>query len=168
MSKPKPPKVSFHDFLDKFPEIELPVTLTNDTQLEFSRSNEPLPQAMVAKLIAAIEGEDPDEFTEFVPCLKIPKTHDFHAIVYWKAGLMSYQYILATLTKKGELIDKAAIAGTYSDGESLVQSVATIEDDWIIYIISGKTEAEQTSYDASSSKAFNLELLATGEIITSN
>lgn len=164
----KPPKVTFQDFLDRFPEIELPVTLTTENQIEFSRTNQPLPQVMVERLIAAIEGEAPDEFTEFIPCFQIPQTHDFHAIVYWKGGLMNHQYILATLSKKGELIDKAAIAGTYSDGEALVQSVATIEEDWIIYIISGKSQGNETTYDANSSKAFNLELLATGEIITSN
>jgi len=50
----------------------------------------------------------------------------------------------------------------------LVQSVATIEEDWIIYVVSGKTSARATSYDASSSKSFNLELLATGEIINAD
>ncbi len=161
-------KVSFPEFLERFPEVELPVTLSEGLQLEFSRENGVLSQAMVIKLVNVIEGEEPDEFTEFIPCFQIPNTLDFHAIVYWKGGLMNYQYILATLSKKGELIDKAVLAGTYSDGDVLVQSVATIENDWIIYIISGKGEATATTYDATSSKAFNLELLATGEIISSD
>ena len=165
----KTPKVTFQDFLDKFPEIELPVTISADMELEFSRRNEPLSAIMIEKLIAAIEGETPDEFTEFVPCFKLPKTDGFHAIVYWKAGLMNYQYVLATMDLKGTLIDKSVIAGTYSDGNMLVQSVATIEEDWIIYIVSGQSHADKTKeYDASASKAFNLELLATGEIITSD
>lgn len=165
----KAPKVTFFDFLEKFPVLKLPVTLSPDVEIEFSRNNKPLSPVMVSKLIAAIEGDQPDEFTEFVPCFQIHKTDGFHAIVYWKAGLMNYQYILATLDPKGTLIDKRVIAGTYSDGETLVQSVATIEDDWIIYIISGQSHTDKTeTYDASTSKAFNLELLASGEIINSD
>ena len=109
-----------------------------------------------------------DEFTEYIACLRIAKTHDFHAVIYWKAALMNYQYVLATYDKRGKLIDKSVIAGTYSDGKSLTKSVATIEDDWLIYIVSGQTAADDPSYDASTSNAFNLELLATGEIITNS
>lgn len=161
-------KINFLDFLDKFPEIDLPITLTDETQLDFSRVNDPIPEVMIPAFISNIEGCEQDEFTEFVPCFKIPQTLDFHAIVFWKASLMNYQYILATYNKKGQLLDKAVIAGTYSDGDMLVQSVATIEDDWIIYIVSGKTSSTaQNKYDASASQTFNLEILATGEIITS-
>ena len=79
---------------------------------------------------------------------------------------MNYQYVLTTFDKKGKLIDKSVIAGTYSDGKSLTKSVATIEEDWIIYIVSGQTAANASTYDPSTSNTFNLELLATGEIIT--
>ncbi len=155
--------VSFEYFLEKFPEIELPITLSDDSAIEFSKQNNPLPAPMIAQFIDA----EQDEFTEYIACVRIPNTFDFHAIIYWKATLMSYQYVLATYTKKGILIDKAVIAGTYSDGKSLTKSVATIEEDWIIYIVSGQTAADAPTYDPSTSNAFDLELLATGEIITS-
>ena len=159
----KEPKVRFEYFLEKFPEIELPVTLTDDSAMEFSQKNDPLPPQMIRQFIG---NADDDEFTEYIACMRIPKTYDFHAIIYWKAALMHYQYVLATYTKKGELIDKSVIAGTYSDGKSLTKSVATIEEDWIIYIVSGQAAADAPTYDASTSNAFNLELLATGKIIT--
>ncbi len=160
-------KVSFLQFLDLFPEIELPITLTNETQLEFSRHNDPIPAPMIHQILAPIEGCEVDEFTEFIPCFKIPQTFDIHAIVFWKAGLMNYQYYLATFNKAGQLLDKAVIAGTYSKDDMLIESVATIESDWIIYIVSGKSSTDQNNYDASTSQAFNLELLANGQIITS-
>jgi len=155
-------KISFNHFLDKFPEIELPITLSDDSTIEFSKNNNPLPAQMIHEFI----DDQEDEFTEFIACLRIPKTLDFHAIIYWKAALLNYQYILATYTKNGKLIDKSVIAGTYSEGKSLTKSVATIEEDWIIYIVSGQTAANASTYDPTTSNAFNLELLATGEIIT--
>lgn len=165
----KEPKISFKHFLTKFPEVELPVTLTDEVLRDFSANNDPLPPLMLAQFILPLEGvEEMDEFTEYIACLRIPKTLDFHAIIYWKGALMDYQYILATFTKKGELIDRRVIAGTYSDGSTLIKSVATIDNDWIIYVVSGKSAAQDPTYDATKSNAFNLELLANGQIIDSN
>ncbi len=161
-------KVSFAHFLEKFPEIELPITLTDELVKDFSQNNSPFPLPMVEQFILPMEPEEMDEYTEFIPCFLLPATMDFYAIVYWRGGLMDYQYIMATYSKKGELIDRRVLAGTYSDGQALVRSVATIEDDWIIYVVSGKTAANDPTYDASTSNAFNLELLATGQIINSN
>lgn len=158
-------KLNFGHFLEAFPEIGLPVTLTEESAVAFSRENGPLSSHLIQEYLMPLEPEEVDEFTEYIACLRIPQTHGFHAVVYWKAALMNYQYILATFSKKGELIHRRVIAGTYSDGDVLVQSVATIEEDWIIYVVSGKTSANATSYDASSSKSFDLELLATGEIV---
>lgn len=161
-------KINFGHFLEKFPEITLPITLTEESATAFSKTNDPFPPQIVQEYLIPIETEDIDDLTEFVPCLRIPKTHNFFAVIYWKAELMSYQYILATFSKTGKLIDRKVIAGTYSDGQVLVQSVATIEEDWIIYVVTGKTAANATtSYNAALSKSFNLELLATGEIIKS-
>lgn len=161
-------KLNFGHFLEKFPVIELPVTLTEESATAFSKTNDPLSAHLIEEYILPIEPDGVDDFTEFVACIRIPDTHGFFGVVYWKAGLMNYQYILATFSKTGELIDRKVIAGTYSDGDMLIQSVATIEEDWIIYVVSGKTSANATSYDASSSKSFDLELLATGEIIRSD
>jgi hypothetical protein len=155
-------KISFDHFLEIFPEIDLPITLSDDSAIEFSKKNDPIPALMIGQFIDA----EQDDFTEYIACLRISKTDDFHAIIYWKAALLSYQYVLATYTKNGQLIDKSVIAGTYSDGKSLTKSVATIDEDWIIYIVSGQTAADAPTYDPSTSNAFNLELLATGEIIT--
>ena len=155
-------KINFEYFLEKFTEIELPITLSDDDAIEFSKNNDPLPAQMIQQFIDAEE----DGFTEYIACVRIPKTFDFHAIIYWKATLLNYQYVLATYDKAGKLIDKSVIAGTYSDGKMLTKSVATIEEDWIIYIVSGQAAVDAPLYDPSTSNAFNLELLATGEIIT--
>ncbi len=158
------PKVDFHHFLEKFPEVELPVTLGEHTHHVFSTHNDALPELMVHQHIQRLEPHLADEYTEFVPCFRIAGIKDFHAIVYWKAGLMNYQYVLATLTKKGELIDRRVIAGTFSDGKVITRSVATIDVDWGIYIMSGQVEGSSEGYDPDASRALELELFPDGRI----
>ncbi len=158
-------KIDFADFLEKFPVLELPVTLREEAHLDFSRHNDPLRPPEISHFILPYEDQAPDDLTEFIACFRIPDTHAFHAIVYWRAALMDYQYVLATFTKKGELIDRRVIAGTISDNQSLTWSVATIEEDWEIIIVSGRKRAHQPGYDAASSKATHLELLPDGKIV---
>ncbi|MEM9992059.1 MAG: hypothetical protein AAF738_09865 [Bacteroidota bacterium] len=161
--KNKTISVSFPDFIERFPEVELPLTLNDQTHHDFSKHNDPLPSIIIANFIAPIEDVEIDDYTEYIACFKIPKTYDFHAIVYWKAGLLNYTYTLATFSKGGQLIDKRVIAGTFSDGNSIVQSVATIDEDWMIYILSGQNELGN-DYDPASSKAMEIELLPDGYI----
>ena len=157
--------VSFRQFLDYFPEVELPVTLTDESARDFSRHNEPLPPAVIEQHILPLEAEV-DEWTEFVPCFRIPATYGFHALVYWRAGLMNYHFALATFTKEGALIDRQVIAGTISDGQTLLHSMAVMDEDWEILILSGTTGADATaSYNASTSKARKLEMMPDGRII---
>ncbi|MEM1218180.1 MAG: hypothetical protein AAGH79_04685 [Bacteroidota bacterium] len=159
-------KISFQQFLEIFPELELPVTLTEETSSDFGNNNEPFPALMIDAFLTPLQEmiEDPS-VTEYIPCFRIPDTYEFHAVIYWKASLLTYQYAMATFTKKGELIDHRIIAGTYFDGKTLTQSVATVDKDWTIYVVSGQTEdTNELSYDASTSKAFNLELLPDGNI----
>ncbi len=154
-------EVSFAQFLEQFPTIELPITLGDQSHLDFSKHNEPLPYPIIANFLQPIESREDDEYTEYIACFKIPKTYDFHAIVYWKAELMNYTYTLATFSKQGEFLDKRVIAGTFANGENIIQSVATIDEDWMIYILSGQNKTD-TNYDPTSSKAMELELLPDG------
>jgi len=131
-------KATFKGFLSKFPPVEFPITLGNDSHHIFSQTNDPLNTLLIEQYIALMEGPIADDFTEVIPCFSIPNTFEFHAIVYWKAGLMDYQYILATFTKDGQPISRKVIGGTYSDGESITQSIATIDSDWTIHIVTGQ------------------------------
>ncbi len=160
------PKVSFKHFLEKFPEVPLPITLAEEAHHAFSQKNDPLPLPMIERFILPIEEKPADELTEFIPCIRIPDTHEFHAIIYWRAMLLSYEYTLATFNKKAELIDKQVIAGTFSQGPLLTNAVATIEDDWMIYVVSGQSRTDQASgFDATKSTATKFELLPEGKIV---
>ena len=157
----------FKDFLQRFPAMELPVTLTDQTVEVFSKNNQPLHPLMIETFILPYQETEPDEFTEFVPCFRIPETHDFQAIIVWKGALMRYEYILMTFDKQGQIMGHAVIGGMMSDGKKIVQSVSTIEKDWMIHIVEGEQSVVRGSYDPKTSRAYQMELLPTGEVVFS-
>lgn len=146
----------------------MPVTLGEDDHHTFSTENEPLPEEMIEQFIVPLDGAPADEFTEFVPCFSIAGTQGFAAVVYWKAGLLNYEYVLATFTLKGEVINHKVIAKTEVEGQKITRSVATIDDEWVIFVAEGKSSAEVDDFDPTTSKTFNFEILQNGEIITYN
>ncbi len=159
--------IRLEDLLGFFPEVELPIDITEDLVMTAETVNKVLPASIIEKYIVAWEKEEEfDEFTEFVPILKINETEEFHAIVYWKGGLMRYEYILVTLDKLGNLISRKPIGSTLSDGVTVKKSVSRIDEDLIIHIMAGENMANG-KYDPSNSQAFNMEIMHTGDIIFS-
>lgn len=158
---------SFEDLLSYFPEIELPINITEDLVFAADAHNKVLPPEIIESFILKWGDTEIDEFTEFVPVLKIKDTDEFHAIIYWKGGLMKYEYFLVTLDKAGNLITKKPIASTISDGNSVKKSVALIDEDMIIHIMAGENKSKDIDYNPSHSQAFNMEILPTGDIIFS-
>ncbi len=157
-------KLSFQDFLNAFPETELPVDLTEDTQSIFSKENKPLSKQLIEEFIVPID-EGIDEFTEYIPCFRIPRTKDFHAIVLWKAGLMNYEFFMITFDKKGNLIEKKMVAGTQVKGDALLRTVTTIKEDWTIASVVGVVSAsDDLAYDPATSLDSILELNPNGTI----
>lgn len=160
-------KIHIEDLLDFFPEVELPIEVTENLVMTAESVNKVLPAAVIEQYIVEWEGSEAfDEFTEFVPILRIRDAEEFHAFLYWKGGLMKYEYILVTLNKNGEFITRKPIASTLSDGNTIKKSVAKIDEDMIIHIMAGENEANG-KYDPTRSQAFNMEILYSGDIIFS-
>lgn len=154
--------VDFDHFLEKFPLIELPVTVSEDTHLEIGEANEPLPSLMIEQYLA---DDSDDEFTEYIACFRLPKQKEFEAIVFWKAGLLVYEYILATYSRNGDPLAAEVIAGTTVQGELLIQTVATIDQELAIYMATGAASVKSgEALDASNSKMKHLEILENGQI----
>ena len=160
----KLPNPTFEALLGCFNEHDLPVTLTEETLTAFQQMHDPIPGQLVEAFFSD-GGEPLDDFTEIVPCLRIPDTHDFFALVYWKGELMKYQFILTTFDKNGDVIASATLAGLQSDGNNVLRSIATIEEDWKIHIIEGEQAAKEEFYAPMSSHAYMMELLSSGEIV---
>lgn len=165
MAKVKTKKLDFISFLEQFPLVEPPVILGEDSHHAFSTTNLPLPAVLIDRFIIPLEDEMPDETTEFVACFRLDGLKDIHAIVYWKASLLNYQYQLVTFDKKGNPLEKRIIAGTFYDGDKLTQSVASINEDWLISVASGQSQNPASDFNATESTAYQLELLPDGNII---
>lgn len=163
----KAPKISIQQLLVKFPEIELPVILSEEEHHTFSAKNDPIPEALISHYLIA-PGDSVDEFTEFVACFSLPDTENFHAIVFWRAGLLTYEYILQTFSKKGQTIDRRIIGGTKVHGNITALTVATIEEGGSIIIAGGVAQNNDEVYDATTTESIHLELLPNGQIVGTN
>ena len=142
----------FETFLSYFPEIDPPVTLTDESIDHISLTNDPLPDPLIYEFIKKWDTAEDDEFTEYVPCFKW-KLEKIHCIIYWKAGLLKYEYFLVTTDLKGEMIAKKSLCGTIVEGEIIKKSVARIEDENIINIVAG-ANFSTTEYSGEQSQSF--------------
>lgn len=149
------------EFLSFFPEIAPPLTLSEETHSQFNTENKPFAQHINAFLIN--KWEEADEYTEFMPCLRMKVSDNFHTLIYWKGALLTYEYIIVTITDKLELISKKVIAGTISNGETVKSSVAYIDEEFYMYTISGGEMADN-NYDPTSSSAYSFMIMPNGKI----
>jgi hypothetical protein len=157
--------IKIDNFIGKFPKVDLPVILSEDAHHEFSKENDPLNTPMIDVFIAKYEANEPDDFTEYIPCFSLPLSNKpFAAIVYWKAGLLTYDYVLATYDmKSGVMLDKRAISGTKVVDNAVKRSVAIIKEDLSIDVAEGVSETG-VEYTAETSKAKRFSILDTGHI----
>ncbi len=157
--------LSFAGCLAYVPSVELPVTLGEEAHHHFSQMNDPLPIRAIAQYRAPLsQNPDDEDITEYVPCFQLPEAGDFRTIVYWKTGLLSYEYHLVTFTPVGDLIDHRVIAGSHYQNGVLTQSAATISEAHIIYIVSGQAKLQDGSYDAASSRMNHLRFSEKGHL----
>lgn len=160
-------KLAFSLFLKHFSKEKLPIVLSDDNVAYFSSKNTPLAAESIRQFIKQGSKDEDDEMTEYIACCIIPDTKDIHAVVYWKGGLLTYDYVMATYDKNGILLHKKTLAGTRVDDDIVYQSVATIEEDWSIHVVVGAQKSESRMYDPANSQNMTLELMPTGEIIFS-
>jgi hypothetical protein len=158
--------MTFQEFLSFFPEVDLPITLSDEYLEIFSRNNKVLPGEAIHRYIYQWETKDDDETTEFIPCLALPPQDEFIGLIYWKANVEKFEYILVTLGKTGNLISRKPIASITYEGKLIKRSVASIDEDLIIHIIAG-AHIEGVEYDPEASQAFNMEILPTGDVLFS-
>jgi len=159
-------KVSFREFLSRFEEVELPISIGTETHMDFSASINPMPVPMIENyFIDTGVMSELDEFTEIVPVMKIPATNDFHAVVSWKAGLLDYAYWLMTFDKVGNLVDKLRIAGTKVMDNLLLHAVVTINEQWEVHVIeNGRAANDETNFDPTRSLRYQFQILEDGFI----
>ena len=159
----KQPTADFAEFIEFFPELDLPLSLLPDVS-QIPVDPLPLPGILQDAFIRPFEAEELDEFTEFVPFGRIVGTKDFHAIVYWKASLLRYEYILATYSKTGEPLSHAIVGGIRYEEEGTIHSVAVVHEDYRIIIAEGLDDAGLLSMDPAQTQTYQMALLPSGLI----
>jgi hypothetical protein len=158
--------VNFKNYKERFPLVELPITLSEDSHHDFSTENDPLQTEMIKEYITRYEAvEIDDELTEYMACFQVPlDKKEFIALVYWKAALLTYDYVLATYNPKtGDMIDKKAIAGTKVVDNGVKRIAAIIKEDLSVFVAEGVAE-DGKEYDADASKVRRFQILDSGLI----
>ncbi len=155
----------FRALLACFPAVELPIELTSDTHHIFSRENKPISQELIRQFLIEDAKRDFGEFEEYVACFRLPGQEEYVGIVYWKADLMEYKYILKTFDRKGDMIAAQIIAGMKSNGDTLLNRVASFDEEGLIHIAEGIGQADGRFYDADQTRNFQIEILPSGDIL---
>lgn len=156
--------IPFKKFLSYFPEVELPIILTSDSASEISKYNTPFAKQIVEEYCMEWDTEV-DEFTEYIPCFKLPETGDFSVLVYYKATLLSYGFFIVSYLNNGDLIGRKPLNSIELDSGKIKNSAAVIDEDWGINIVAGEQDIKELDYRSDKSKMTSLEILPTGDII---
>jgi hypothetical protein len=110
-----------------------------------------------------VEGHEVDEYTEYIPYGRISGAYDFYPLIYWKAGVMQYEFILAIYNHEGRVISQAIIGGLKSDDEGMLHSVAVIHPDLSITIAEG-VATEEDDLDFNQTNTYQMMIQPSGEI----
>lgn len=154
----------FQQFAQFFPKVELPITLHAEAHHAFSQHNQPLPQPCIEKWLIN-ENEEPSPFVEYLPCFEIQNLEDCRGLVYWKADLLQYEYHLCTFDKESKLVQTKIIAGSKTNGDSIIQRIATIEEDGIILVAEGQSSVQHPNQEMQNRSDFHFEIMAGGDIL---
>jgi hypothetical protein len=162
----KKPIIRFSYFLEQFPELELPLNLTEETVRTISRETPPLTPRVIEQFILPVEPGQASDLTEFVACSRLPEAENYVGLIYWRADLAQYHYTLVTFNPKTEeLIDRLVLAGTSYDGTEVTQTNALVTEALMIYQVSGQGSGEDYQYRASNSTARRFQVADSGKII---
>ncbi len=159
----KQPTAQFAEFIEFFPELDLPLSLLPDVS-QIPVDPLPLPGTLQEAFILPFEAHEVDEFTEFVPFGRIASTKDFHVMVYWKASLLRYEYILATYSNEGVPLSHAIVGGIRYEEEGVLHSVAVLHEDLQIVIAEGLVDEQLLGMDPAQTQTYQMAISPEGII----
>ena len=159
------PQARFAEFIEFFPGLLLPFSLLPDLQ-QIPSDQIPLPGVLLEAYILPFEANETDEYTEYIPYGRIEGTKSFHAVIYWKAGVLRYEFILATYTLDGHPLSHAIIGGTRYEEEGTIHSVAIIDGNLRITIAEGLADSDNKGIPKyEETQTYYMAIKPTGEII---
>ncbi|MFT7119915.1 MAG: hypothetical protein ACJAZ9_000084 [Neolewinella sp.] len=160
------PLIRFEDFIEQFPELELPFTFSEEAVRTISKETPPLSPQVIDQFILPVEPGRADELTEFIACLRLPVAERYAGVIYWRADLAQYHYTLAIFDlKTKELVQRMVLAGTSFDGQELMQTHAILTESLMIYQVSGQGGGGDYDYSAATSTARRFQIAESGKIV---
>jgi len=160
----KVPIAQFAEFIEFFPLLRPPFSLLPDLE-QIPADPVPLPEVLLDAYILPFEGDEVDEYTEYIPYGKIEGTKDYHAMIYWKAGVLKYEFILATYGLDGQPTSHAIIGGIRYEEEGTIHSVAIVNEDLRITIAEGLAEEGTKEILPEETQSYFMAIKPTGQII---
>lgn len=149
-----------------FPVVSLPVTLSVDEAIIYSRENKPLPESLVDNVFLHFEKEEVDQdIVEFIPCFRLNDFETIHALIYYRSDLILNEFHLITISPKGKLLDKKAVAGSFFRDQEVIKSVASIDEDGVINVVIGSDDGSFKYYNPQNSQVISYEIAPDGKII---
>jgi len=158
------PTAQFAEFIEFFPALKPPFSLLPDLE-QIPSDPVPLPEILLDTYILPFEGDEVDEYTEYIPYGKIEGTKNYHALIYWKAGVLKYEFILATYSPDGHPTSHAIIGGIRYEEEGTIHSVAIVNEDLRITIAEGLAEDNSRSPQLQDTQSYFMAIRPSGEII---
>jgi hypothetical protein len=155
--------LNFQNFVENLPLVEVPFTVSDELKDEILKNTNIVSVKLIDEFITKYEPVDPDDMTEYIPCFRVNVSDEFITIVYWKAMLLKYVFVLANYSLKGEMIDKKVIAGTVVIDDEIEQIVGTVNEQHEIFVANGKAK-DKAEYVADSTKISQFEILDNGRI----
>lgn len=153
------------NFVQLFPLLEPPITLTDESIFSFSKSNKLINVETANQFMTDFE-PDYDEALdrEYIPCLRLAISEEFHSLVYWRAAAMNYEYYLINVDKRGKLLSRRLIGGLVAKEDSFVRLAVAVDSNFIFYIAAQHADDTDQTPD---SQTFSLEVLPDGSIVSS-
>lgn len=159
----KLPEAQFAEFIEYFPPLDLPFSLLPDLS-QIPSDPIPLPGVLQESFILPFESSETDEFTEYVPYGRIQGLKDFHAVIYWKAGVLRYEFILASYSLEGAPLSHAIVGGLRYEEEGVLHSVAVIHEDLSITIAEGIADTDDSTLDPNQTQTYQMMITPAGVI----
>lgn len=154
--------IDFAVFLERFTLIEPPVQLDDTSYQDINALSEPFPGILVSTFIKRTGSEE--DLAEYVPVFRLPDLPGIISLVFWRAGILQYDYILGTYTPEGDLIDQKVISSTIYSDDKTIKSIAKFDEEGLITVVEGIEDTRTGVMIAANSKQLFFEILENGNI----
>ncbi len=150
------------EFIALFPVLEVPLTITEESIIHFSKANKIVSQQFYPAIKAWEQEEylDEEDDLEFIACCRLELDARYTTLIYWRGQSLRYEYFVVNLDAKGKLLDRRLIAGLVMKDDTTLRMVVSIDINGIFYISSGVEGQDVTTSHA-------IELADDGTFISS-